>query len=774
MTRTSANPCLTEEVLQHLLNGTLAATQDAHARKHLKDCEACRQKMECLLETLDQDIPALSAAKSADIQPWMGNILNDVADRHENISPDQTQSGITETIIFPDKSNDSRYCGRIDEFEIIEHIASGATGHLYRARDTRLDRTVAIKLLRAELCVSRVAKHRFLREANVIARLDSDFIVNVYDVRERSDFPPYLVMELIDGPSLQQEIEGGHRPTHAQSVKRICQVLDGLSAAHANSVIHRDVKPGNILLCQAPDERCKLVDFGLARLDEQSLDLTSPGSIAGTPAYMAPEQVLDAHDANEQSDVYSAGVVLYELLTAEVPFRGSVRMVLHQVLHVEPRQLRSLDDEIPRDLQTVCLKAMAKLPGQRYVSTTEFRDDLQRWLNGLPVLARPVGLVGRYLRWKTRSPTVANLALVIAGLFVTLLAMWGRFTFEATTARHELEIRNRDLRESSRLQQEANARTEAERAVAVREADRANRQANLAFRVLNRLTFGVQNALADRPVLQQTILDASISDLRGLSAEVDADSPVSLTLAVAYLRLGEASQKTGDSAAAHQCYQDAQEILDSMSLGFRQQPDILQCQVWLHLSRGEFAKAEGETALEYSELQSAISVCQQIEAISPGRVVTMHAQALASFRMVDCVDESDGARRLSDAISLLKQCVQLDESAEDIRFDLAAALLRQASLTEVSDVTAACSMTVDAIEQLLSITSHTPIRVQATETGIRAMAIVARNATRVGRSRDFAVLKQKLVMSVEGLFESQLIDSKRQADLIRQLRELTL
>jgi eukaryotic-like serine/threonine-protein kinase len=353
-------------------------------------------------------------------------------------------------------------------YEILGELGRGGMGVVYQARQTKLNRLVALKMILAGGHASPAALARFRAEAEAVAALQHPNVVQVYDYGEH-DGLPYFAMEFVPGGTLAARVHDRPLPAR-EAAALMAGIADGVQAAHTVGIVHRDLKPENVLLVndQCPmtkdqprsadfghSVRPKVTDFGLAKKVDTADGLTATGAVLGTPGYMAPEQAAGAgKTADVRTDVYGLGAILYRILTGRPPFQAATMTeILMQVMVEEPVPPARLNPGVPADLETVCLKCLEKEPSRRYQTAAELAGDLRRFLDGLPVTARRVSTIGRARRWARRNPMIAGLAAGLALVLVTGTVVSTTFAVRAhnwsVAARDELE-ENKQLRQHER------------------------------------------------------------------------------------------------------------------------------------------------------------------------------------------------------------------------------------------------------------------------------------------------------------------------------------
>src|SRR6059058_985567 len=312
------------------------------------------------------------------------------------------------------KSPTARMLGDFGDYELLEEIGRGGQGVVYRARQKSLNRTVALKVIGLGYWATEAHLKRFRREAESAASLEHPCIVPIHEVGER-DGSCYFSMKFIEGGQLDEVVRREPMPLR-RAVELIDKVARTVHYAHEHHVLHRDIKPGNILLDRQGEPH--LTDFGLARLVETESTVTRTMEVLGTPSYMAPEQAVGNNAAvSSVTDVYGLGAVLYQLLTGHPPFAGGTTYeTIKLLLDTEPRQPRLLNPKIDRDLSTICLKCLQKDPKRRYSSALALAEDLERWLKHEPIQARHTGVFARGGKWVRRNPTSALLVASLVGL----------------------------------------------------------------------------------------------------------------------------------------------------------------------------------------------------------------------------------------------------------------------------------------------------------------------------------------------------------------------
>ena len=351
---------------------------------------------------------------------------------------------------------------RLGRYDLLEQLGRGGMGVVWKAWDSELRRIVCVKLIRAEEAGGPDALERFLREARIAARLRHPHILSVHDVGE-AEGRHYLTMDLVEGKSFAQLLDrarddkrAGRSRAHADlrdEVRILADVAEAVGYAHQNGVVHRDMKPGNVLIDR--EGHAYVIDFGLAKeahigeeTKEQLRTLTVTGTAIGTPAYMSPEQAGgQTAEIGPQSDVWALGVMLYEILTGSLPYEAEdMRGLIFAVLLDEPSPPRKRNAHVPAELEAVCLKAMEKERQRRYRTAAEFAEELRRWLRGDPVEARSHGSIYRALRWAARRKRVV-LPAIAAALTIAALGVWGwrthRRSLEDVDARVAAEARSR-------------------------------------------------------------------------------------------------------------------------------------------------------------------------------------------------------------------------------------------------------------------------------------------------------------------------------------------
>jgi serine/threonine-protein kinase len=473
--------------------------------------------------------------------------------------------------------------GDFGDYDLLEEIARGGMGIVFRARETSLNRIVALKMILSGHLASADEVRRFRLEAEEASRLDHPHIVPIYHIGEHQG-QHYFTMKLIEGGTLRSVARGAK--ADLRNVARLmATVAHTIHYAHRHGVLHRDIKPRNILIDQ--EGQPHVTDFGLAKNLSGSSGQTLSGAILGTPGYMSPEQAASRKDLTTATDIYSVGAVLYDLMTGRPPFlEPSPLDTLVKVLEQEPVPPRRLNPRADRDLETICLTCLNKDPRKRYASAEALGRDLDHFLAGEPIRARRASAMERAGKWIRRRPFAAAL-VVLAGTGALLLAVGGW-------------VLSARLRTAVHQAQEAQAIAEK----GEREADLKRQQLNDYLVHLNER---LANVNLEEPIrlefLQEGLaLCEQFRKVPGKNAEARRQT------ALLYSCLGDLQQQRNSTEAAHQAYGRAQELLDQLVVEFPTERIYRNDLAMLYSKQAQFLEASGEHAVAVGTLKQAIEI----------------------------------------------------------------------------------------------------------------------------------------------------------------------
>jgi serine/threonine protein kinase/Flp pilus assembly protein TadD len=585
---------------------------------------------------------------------------------------------------------------RLSKYEILEELGRGSMGVVYKAREPSLDRMVALKVILAGPHAGLDQLVRIRREARAIARLQHPNIVQIHEIGD-DDGRPFLCMEYVDGPGLDRLLsrwnEQGSLGVTPQAAARLAEsVAHAVHYAHQQGIIHRDLKPANILLAavQSPKSKAqnhaggpwtldfglwtpKIADFGLAKFLDSSTEATQTGHLIGTPSFMAPEQADGrTDDVGPAVDIYALGVILYQLLTGRPPFQAaSVQETLELVRTAEPPPPRHLQPNLPRDLQTICLKCLAKEPGNRYASALALAEDLRRFQAGEPVRARPATVTDRLNKWMKRRPVVAGL---LAALFLAIVAGGTGIVWQWWRA------------EQNALYADLNARNfKNERDRAVEERRRAERHLKRARESIDELAT-LSDKLWSHPQMSKTgktLLEKVLTFYQAVLRDESTDPVVRLRTAQVFGHVAYFRHTVGQFDKAVEAFYQQSSLLEGL---LREEPNNAQYRVRLgqslnsraHVLRdmGKIQHAR-EAYRKAAELEEEVSAAMPADAsrqASLANILLNYATVLSPAR-----DAKEIERLLERGTELTRSALKTDPDNKWYQHNLALCLEGQAT-----------------------------------------------------------------------------------------------
>lgn len=571
--KASGLPCPSSETLEQFVRLSLSSDDNQAVALHIGECLKCQSRLD--ESTASHLSPNSVRPPSPSDDETIRRIVRGLC----------RGLGITDQRPFEappisfEKPSDGKSLGMLKRYLICRELGIGATATVFEAVDTNNGERVAIKLIRA---VDEATLRRVRREAEVLAGSDHPYLLPIRSVEVADDGRYFLVMPLVDGKPLSRMIHDPEGLTFDRIAEILAKIAEALEVVHQIGLLHRDVKPSNILVDQNGNP--KLTDFGAVAIQNEESSLTETGATIGTPCYMSPEQALAQDQLDARSDVYSLGATLYECLTKARPFRGSTVDVLRQILRCDPVPPRQFDARIPMDLEVICLKALAKEKDRRYQSAKEMELDLTRWRLHRPIFAKPLTGFQQAQIWIRRNRITSFLVLCLFLSVVSgMIGMYSSWRY----AVYQRDLALEGLQDSRRAIDQFYAK------------------------------IGASTSKLDQPGLQsirKELLNEAIVFYKELLNKWPDDPLLEGEMAMALMSLAEITESLGKVEESLAAWQDAENAVEAL---VRKQPDREDFQIKLYQCR--FHRANGltssnrldEAVIAFREVGSALQVFQK-------------------------------------------------------------------------------------------------------------------------------------------------------------------
>ncbi len=552
---------------------------------------------------------------------------------------------------------------RIPGYEVLGELGRGGMGVVYKARQVRLNRIVALKMILAGIHASPEARVRFLAEAESVAKLHHPHIVQIFAFGD-CDGHPFFEMEYVAGGSLADRMDGTPRPPRdaARLIETLARAID---LAHRFGIVHRDLKPANILL--TADGVPKIADFGLAKCVAVETGLTRTQLIVGSPSYMAPEQTGQSRTPiGPAADVYSLGAILYEFLTGRPPFQAAtVLETLEQVRSNEPIPPSRLRPHLPRDLVTICLKCLEKQPLRRYSSSIELADDLRRFESGQTIRARPLRAHEQLWRWCLREPVVASLAIALLAGLLAVASQWWRAEHHLKDALYQRGRAEASSQEQAEAVRSLQLASQGERAA----RRRAQERFDSALKALGDFeTITSDAALLREPQLEPlraNLLRTALAFYKELQASLEEDASVEarFQLADAYTRIASISWELGLQEEALATHRRALALVAQSAAAAPDDPDVRAALATCHARIGFTLRTRGRPTEALKPYEQAREIQEQLAHEKPAD--PRYAEALSwTLSNIGVILHDIG--RTADAIRLHEQAIAIHRDLVDV------------------------------------------------------------------------------------------------------------